>query len=129
MKTIIAGSRSILDLNIVAEAVELSGWSAEITEVVSGKAPGVDTLGERWAETWGIPVKDMPANWYPYGGSYRNQLDRSAGYQRNEAMAEYAGALIAVWDGHSRGTAHMIRTAKEYGLKVYVHLVGDVPEL
>jgi len=35
-------------------------------------------------------------------------------------MADYADALVAVWDGESRGTVHMICRAKENGLKVYV---------
>ena len=46
MKTIIAGSRSIDDITIVAAAVEASGF--DITEVISGGARGVDHLGEMW---------------------------------------------------------------------------------
>jgi hypothetical protein len=37
-------------------------------------------------------------------------------------MAYYADALIAVWDGKSPGTKHMIKIATELGLKVYIHL-------
>jgi hypothetical protein len=33
--------------------------------------------------------------------------------------------LIAVWDGESTGTKHMIRVAKEKGLSVYVMNVAD----
>jgi dissimilatory sulfite reductase (desulfoviridin) alpha/beta subunit len=35
-------------------------------------------------------------------------------------MAENADALIAVWDGESRGTKMMIDIAKKKGLKVFV---------
>jgi hypothetical protein len=35
-------------------------------------------------------------------------------------MADNATALIAVWDGKSNGTRHMIEIAKEKGLKTYV---------
>ena len=35
-------------------------------------------------------------------------------------MAEYADVLIAFWDGKSRGTKHMIDTAKEHNLEVIV---------
>lgn len=38
-------------------------------------------------------------------------------------MADNAEALIAIWDGKSKGTRHMIEVAKEKGLKVYVHRV------
>jgi hypothetical protein len=36
-------------------------------------------------------------------------------------MASMADALIAVWDGKSRGTKNMIETAEKMGLRVYVH--------
>ncbi len=35
-------------------------------------------------------------------------------------MALKADALIAIWDGKSSGTEHMINIAKDYGLKVFV---------
>lgn len=47
MRTIVAGSRSILNFSLVEKAAKDCGW--EITEVVSGTANGVDRLGERWA--------------------------------------------------------------------------------
>lgn len=31
------------------------------------------------------------------------------------------GVLIAFWDGKSKGTEHMIETAKKRGLEVVVH--------
>src|SRR3990167_8273321 len=42
-------------------------------------------------------------------------------------MAEYAGALIAIWDGESPGTKHMIDLAKKKGMKVKV-FVKNKPE-
>lgn len=114
MTVIIAGSRSIVDYTAVERAIERSGF--EITEVVSGNAPGVDRLGERWAREREIPVKVFPAAWDTHG--------RRAGFLRNRAMAGYAadrkGGLIAIWDGSSKGTAYMIQIAKEHGLRVYV---------
>lgn len=41
-------------------------------------------------------------------------------------MGKYADALIAIWDGQSRGTLHMINVAKERGLKVYTYFLGDL---
>jgi len=35
-------------------------------------------------------------------------------------MADYADALVAFWDGKSRGTMHMINLAKSAGLQVRV---------
>jgi len=110
VRTIIAGSRSITDFHQVRVAIEFSG--IKITEVISGCARGVDTLGEQWAITADVPIKRFPADW--------GKLGKSAGYLRNQQMADYADALIAVHDGVSRGTADMIRRAKKRGLVVYV---------
>lgn len=113
MKVIIAGSRSIKDYLIVKQAIKSSGFI--ITEIVSGTAQGVDRLGESWAFQNGILVKRFFPDWDKYG--------RSAGYRRNVEMAEYADALIAIWDGKSRGTKHMIDIANKNNLKCEVQYV------
>jgi len=115
MRTIIAGSRSITDLAVVEKAVKDSGFA--ITEVVSGGARGVDRLGEKLANDCGLPCAVFPAEWKRYG--------KRAGFLRNSQMAEYAEALVAVWDGKSRGTAHMVSEAKDRGLRVYIHREED----
>ena len=38
-----------------------------ITEIVSGKAKGADSLGEKYASLNNIPVKEFPANWNLHG--------------------------------------------------------------
>lgn len=111
MRVIIAGSRTIIDLAIVERAIENSDFN--VTEVVSGGARGVDALGEAWARKNGIPVKLFPADWKKHG--------RSAGMIRNAEMAEYAYGLIAIWDGKSRGTLHMISCANKRGNDVHIH--------
>ena len=79
---------------------------------MSGHARGADKLGEAYAQSKGYDVKIMPADWETYG--------KSAGYKRNEAMAGVSDALVAFWDGKSRGTMHMINLAKAKGLRVHV---------
>lgn len=111
VKVIIAGGRDVTDYSAVVSAVKESGF--EITEVVSGAARGVDRLGELFAEANNIPVKRFPAAWDKYG--------RGAGHIRNGEMANYAGGLIAVWDGESRGTRNMIDQARSKGLQVFVY--------
>lgn len=113
MKTILAGSRSITSVGALYDAIRASGF--EITEVVCGEARGVDAMGRWWAESHRIPVAKFPADWDKHG--------RQAGYLRNVQMGNYAEALIAIWDGRSRGTRHMIDIATKNGLKVYVHRV------
>lgn len=110
MKVIIAGSRDIVSYPIVTSAVHQSGF--EITEVVSGGARGADRLGEAYAKNNDIALKVMPADW--------NKFGKSAGYRRNEEMARYADALIALWDGESRGTMHMIEIAKRLNMPIFI---------
>lgn len=111
MKVILAGSRSISDIEALYTAIRASGF--EITEVVCGEAAGVDRLGRWWAEQHHIPIASFPAEW--------KTDSRLAGYLRNQRMAKYADALIAVWDGKSVGTPHMIGVALAAGLKIHVH--------
>jgi hypothetical protein len=112
-KTIIAGSRGIVDYIFVEEAIKESNFC--IQEVVSGTARGVDKLGEGYAIKHCIPLTRFPANWDKHG--------KSAGYIRNSQMADYADSLIALWDGKSKGTKHMIDDAKKKGLNVFVKIV------
>lgn len=117
LRLIIAGSRGITDRNMVERI--LNGVRSPIDHVISGDARGIDNIGALWAESKGIPVIHFPAKWDLYG--------KSAGYRRNVDMAKYAvgdpqiqGALVAIWDGKSPGTEHMVNIAKEHQMLVWV---------
>lgn len=119
VRTIIAGSREFnCGLITLRDAVAASGFT--ITEVVSGGARGVDQIGETWASLHSLPIKRFRPDWKYFG--------KKAGPIRNREMAEYAEALIALWDGESRGTRNMIEEAEKRGLKVYVHKVEIDPD-
>ncbi|MCB0339568.1 MAG: DUF2493 domain-containing protein [Bdellovibrionales bacterium] len=119
LKVVIAGSREIRDPSLLMTAIHDAGFV--IGEVISGGARGVDRLAESWASTKGIPLRIFEADWERYG--------KAAGPIRNLKMADYADALIAIWDGKSRGTKNMIETAEKQGIPVHVHLCGEmVPE-
>lgn len=112
-KVIVAGSRGFSDLQLLETKLDfLLDERLPKVEIVSGTARGADQLGERYAEDRELPVKRFPAQWHRYG--------RSAGYRRNVQMAEYADALVAFWDGKSRGTQHMIDVAQKYGLEIRI---------
>jgi hypothetical protein len=115
MKVIVAGSRNFKTYSLIEEVILKSGL--EITELVSGGARGVDTLGETWAVKNGVKIKRFPAEWDKYG--------LSAGPIRNEKMGDYADGLIAVWDGSSKGTKHMIEYAKSKKIKIYVAIIKN----
>lgn len=112
MKIIIAGSRRFNDYNKLCQFCDnILSEQTEI-EIVSGTASGADKLGERYADDHGYIIKQFTADWAAFG--------KNAGYKRNAKMAEYADALIAFWDGKSRGTKHMIDLAKRENLKVQI---------
>ena len=115
MKIIIAGSRSITDYNSLVDSIIESNFI--ITEVISGHANGVDKLGEKYAKENRIPLKIFEAQWKISG--------RRAGYLRNIDMARHADALIAIWDGKSKGTKMMIDIARNYGLKIYIKEINN----
>lgn len=111
MKVIIAGSRDFSDYDVLKNYCnEILSDKTEI-EIVSGVAKGADLLGEKYAEEFGYPVKKFPADW---------RFGRGAGHIRNTQMANYADTLIAFWNGKSKGTKHMIETAKEKGLSINI---------
>lgn len=115
MKVIIAGARDArIDwaTPLVARAMKESGWADKVTQVVSGHAPGIDEVGERYATYRAITIKRFPAGWAAHG--------RAAGPIRNKLMAEYADALVALPMGRSPGTRNMIATMRALGKPVYV---------
>jgi hypothetical protein len=112
MKVIIAGGRNFNDYEKLCQFCDKALSKQTEVEIVSGTANGADKLGEKYANDNGHPIKQFPADWDKYG--------KSAGYKRNAQMADYADALIAFWDGKSRGTKHMIDLANRANLKVKV---------
>jgi hypothetical protein len=95
-------------------AADPSNWrDFFLPEIISGGAYGVDFCAEVFATRRNLPFTIFKAEWDTYG--------KRAGFIRNAQMAEYADALIAVWDGSSRGTAHMIKTMEALGKPVFVY--------
>ena len=113
MRTIIAGSRTAR-MGDTLIAIESCPW--EITAIVSGAARGPDSHAIAWGECQGLPLYVVPANWARW--------PKAAGPIRNGWMLKIAEALVAVWDGQSRGTKDMIDKARRAGLSVHVHRVG-----
>ena len=131
-RVIIAGGRDytnytalkenvIQDLKVLREKINHSqAMKCKELTIISGHARGADTLGEQFAKEFHLPLVLFPADWDKNG--------KSAGYARNVDMAKFAiedpnsqGILIAFWDGKSKGTEHMIETAKKRGLEIVVH--------
>jgi hypothetical protein len=125
MRVIIAGGREVFvpdGVRMIEKAITESGFA--ITEIINGGASGIDAAARRyWSDKYDRQPPDCSlrmiyAQWHKHG--------KSAGPIRNREMAKNADALIAIWDGKSRGTKNMIETAKEMGLKIHVHYYQGV---
>ena len=116
MKLIIAGSRTINLAPSEMDAVVCRYVPVAIHEIVCGMARGVDRHAHAWAEPYqrsGIyKIAEFPADWKRHG--------KAAGPIRNKQMADYADALLAIWDGRSAGTKNMIETMRRLGKQVWV---------
>lgn len=109
-RVIIAGSRTYRGgVEGIERAVKASGFDCEV--VICGCALGADSAGHMWAHENGRKVECFPADW--------KKLGKGAGIIRNGQMAEVADALIAIWDGGSRGTKDMIRRMEGKPTMVY----------
>lgn len=114
-KVIVAGTRSFSDYPLLHSFCDNLLLQKELLYdivIVSGTAKGADRLGEQYAIEHGYRLEKFPADWDKYG--------RAAGMIRNSQMADNAQALIAFWDGKSRGTKNMIDVANRKGLMVYI---------
>lgn len=112
-KCIVAGSRSIQDRDFIFGRLDfLLRNKMKDLEIVCGRCRGPDLIGAEWAALNGVPIKDFPADWKTYG--------KRAGMIRNKEMALYGDALIAFWDGQSRGTHNMIEEAKKEFLEIRI---------
>ena len=110
MKLIIAGRNLSPSLDFIMSSINMSGV-ANITEIVSGAAKGVDSAGENWANEYSVAIKRFHADWDAHG--------RAAGPIRNKEMARYADRLLLVWNGESRGSLSMKKEMNRLNKPVY----------
>lgn len=109
---IVAGGRSFDNYALLKYKLDKILINKDDIEIVSGKARGADSLGEKYAKEKSYSIKEFPANWDKFG--------KRAGYIRNEEMANYADACVVFWDGESKGTKHMIDLAEKHNLKLRI---------
>lgn len=87
--------------------------SPEHHVIVSGGAGGADTHAKIIALRDGFHYVEVPAHWT---GVHKKQ----AGMVRNSIIVDLADAVIAVWDGSSRGTTDTMEKTKAAGKKLEV---------
>jgi hypothetical protein len=88
-------------------------WTREtysVLTIIQGGAEGADNAAKDWADMNYIACWEFPANWPKYG--------KPAGFLRNKRMLlEGKPDLVIAFPG-GKGTANMVRLAKEAGVEV-----------
>lgn len=115
-KIIVAGGRDFNNYDLLENKLNFylsnkNNQGYDIT-IISGRANGADSLGEKYAINKGYNIEYYPADWDKYG--------KSAGYKRNVQMANAADACVVFWDGKSKGSEHMINIAKAKNLPLKI---------
>lgn len=111
-RVLVCGGRDFEDHELmfgILNGILSDQWGRGLT-IIHGGAKGADRLAASWAEYKGLDIEEYTAEWNVYG--------RSAGYIRNAKMLEEGEPdLVVAFEG-GRGTASMIKLAKEAGVPV-----------
>lgn len=123
MRIIVAGSRAIQNYSLVSNIIDdaLRTFSVTLRDVVivSGCALGVDSDAIRWATANNVKCERYPADW---------SRGKGAGMMRNSLMADNADALVLIWDGKSKGSAHMKLCAEKLNLLLHECITTVTPK-
>ena len=97
----VIGGRDFADEQFLFETLD----KYPIVEIVSGGAKGADRIAKSYALSKKIDYTEFLPDYEKYG--------RAAPLKRNEKIISYAEAVIAFWDGQSRGTKNALNHANK----------------
>lgn len=109
--------RSMKEKKLLIEILDQFHLTTPITLLIEGEAKGADLQARSWAEKNGVPVQPYPADW--------DRHKKAAGPIRNTQMLK-EGRPEVVLAFHSnltlsKGTAHMMKLAKQKGIPVQLY--------
>jgi len=109
---LVCGSREFNDYSEVDAILKML---KKPLHIVSGGAPGADSIAEVWAKKNNVPCTVELADWETYG--------RAAGPIRNQKMldAHKPVLVLAFPVGDSPGTRDMVRRARKAGVGVLIY--------
>ena len=133
-RIMIAGSRDFNDYEFLkTEVVKAIAKRDDVVKqcdsivIISGKARGADSLGEKFAEEFGLEVEEYKAEWNNLDlqpckikyNQYGKPYNCLAGFNRNLDMVKAADLVIMFSINNSPGTAHDLKLCLEHN-KDYV---------
>ena len=110
MKVLVCGGRDFYDVNLLFNTLNKIHKERKISSIIEGDASGADRLAGSWAISKDVKLEKFPANWKSYG--------RSAGMIRNKQMLEFGKPNLVIACPGGKGTANMIKLAKEANVEV-----------
>lgn len=115
MRVLICGDRNWAEGGTAYEELYRVYRDSQVECVIEGECRGADLMGRRAAELLKIPVLAFPADW---------RKGRAAGPIRNQQMIDEGKPDLVLAFHHdiqnSRGTADMVRRARNAGIEVRV---------
>ncbi len=108
MRVLVCGGREFRDRYLLHRALNVH--RDEISAIITGGAPGADSLAFDWAWENGFSVERFMADWKTHG--------RAAGPIRNQRMIDEGKPDLVIAFPGGRGTADMIRRAEAARLPV-----------
>lgn len=115
MRVLVCGGREYADREKLAAVLADLRQTRGIAHLIAGGAPGADTLAAEWADDHHLPCSVFMADW--------EGLGRKAGPIRNQRMLDEGKPDLVVAFPGGRGTADMVRRAREAGVEV-VEIAG-----
>jgi predicted Rossmann fold nucleotide-binding protein DprA/Smf involved in DNA uptake len=112
MKLGIVGSRLFNNYEFVRNKIIENFDIKNIDAIISGGAKGVDTLGEQFADEFGILKDITKPDWNKHG--------KGAAFIRNQEIVDISDVLITFPIKSSGGTWDTIRKAQKAGKRVLV---------
>lgn len=111
MRLAIVGGRTFNDIHKLNEI--MSKLSPPDT-IISGGAIGADTVAANYARENNIELVEFLPDWKKYG--------RAAGMIRNKTIIDSADAVLAFWDGKSKGTKNSIALARKRKIPLWIEI-------
>jgi hypothetical protein len=106
MRILVCGGRDFKDYDLLRDTLS----KYPMTLLISGGAPGADTMAEKYAYMLKIPSHIFHADWTSYG--------RAAGPIRNRRMLIDGKPNLVIAFPGGKGTLNMVKQASKANVKV-----------
>ncbi len=102
MKMAVIGTKKFTDFNFLSTTLKKI---PNIELIISGGAPGTDTLAKKYAIQNEIEFLEFPPEYKKFGDK--------AKHIRDKLIVEECDEIIAFWDGECEGTKYTMNYAKQ----------------